>query len=475
MTTTEQRAAARSEPGPDIASDRAGLLGGFALGAAMLVVALVVALTGGRSGGGTDDRAVVAAGGTQTVAVTLSGMRVTPSVIEVVAGTRLVLDVTNADAMRHDLVLETGQETPLLAAGDSATLEVGAVTAAIAGWCTVPGHRVAGMTLDIVVADAGDAGTAAGKTGGSGHDPGSTAGHGTDGDVAPAIDLRASPGPDWQAYDPTLEPAPGGTEHQVTMTVRDTLVEVAPGVRQTLWTFNGTAPGPTLRGKVGDIFTITLVNDASTGHGIDFHAGSLAPDRPMRTIEPGESLTYQFVAVLSGAWMYHCSTAPMSLHIANGMYGAVIIDPPDLPAVGTEVVLVQAELYVGTQDGIADEAKIAAEEPDAIVFNGYPNQYDRAPIRVKVGERVRVWVVDAGPQRATAFHVVGAQFDTVFKEGAYLLKAGNAERGGAQVLDLAPAQGGFVEFVLPEVGRYALTNHAFVDGERGAHGTFEAY
>ena len=86
-----------------------------------------------------------------------------------------------------------------------------------------------------------------------------------------------------------------------------------------------------------------------------------------------------------------------------------------------------------------------------------------------------MWVVDAGPQRATAFHVVGAQFDTVFKEGAYLLKAGNAEHGASQVLDLAPAQGGFVEFVLPQAGHSPFTDHAMVDGARGAHGIFQAF
>jgi nitrite reductase (NO-forming) len=241
-----------------------------------------------------------------------------------------------------------------------------------------------------------------------------------------------------------------------------------------MWTYNGTVPGPTLRGRVGDLFTITFVNDGSTGHGMDFHAGSLAPDRPMRTIAPGESLTYQFTAGYAGAWLYHCSTMPMSLHIANGMYGAVIIDPPTLTPVDRELLLVHSELYLGEQGKEADETKIAAERPDAVVFNGYVNQYEHAPIGVGVGERVRVWVVDAGPQRATAFHVVGAQFDTVVKEGAYLRRPGNAEHGAAQVLDLAPAQGGFVEFVLPEAGHYPLTDHAMVDAERGAVGVFEA-
>ena len=474
MTASDPTASAAPETASASGEDRTGLLWGMVIGVVMLVLALVVALGGGTSRAGGDARAVVRSGGIQTVAVELAGMRITPSVIEVPPSTRLVLEVTNTDAMRHDLVLASGPQTPMLAAGASAILDVGAVTASIDGWCSVPGHKAAGMTMTIEVAGRNAAGTTTTTRAGSGHDVGSMTPGATDA-AAPLIDFQASPGPDWQPYDPTLRPTPGGTEHRLTITVRDTVVEVAPGVRQTLWTFNGTAPGPTLRGNVGDVFTITFVNDADMDHGIDFHAGSLAPDVPMRSIVPGESLTYQFVARYSGAWLYHCSTMPMSLHIANGMFGAVIIDPPGLPAVGTEIVLVHSELYLGPQDGTADESKIAAEAPDAIVFNGYVNQYEHAPIRVKTGERVRVWVVDAGPQRGAAFHVVGAQFDTVFKEGAYLLQAGNAARGASQVLDLAPAQGGFVEFVLPEAGHYPFTDHAMVDGERGAHGILEAY
>jgi nitrite reductase (NO-forming) len=456
--------------------DRISLIGGLGLGLAMLTIALLVALTGGPSRAG-DAHAVVSPGGTRTVEVTLADMRITPSTIDVPAGTRLVLHVTNTDAMRHDLVLDSGQHTPLLDAGQSATLDVGIVGARISGWCSVPGHRAAGMTMSIVpTSGATIAAPSAAAMPGMNSTPGaSAAGSGTTAQASPVIDFHATPEAGWHAYDPILQPAPGATEHRVTFTVRDTLVEVAPGVRQTLWTFNGTAPGPTLHGKVGDLFTITLVNQASMGHGIDFHAGSVSPDQAMRTIAPGQSLMYQFVADHSGAWLYHCSTMPMSLHIANGMFGAVIIDPPDLAPVADELVLVHSELYLGPQDGTADEAKVDAEKPDAIVFNGYVNQYDHAPIRIKAGDRVRVWVVDAGPQRSAAFHVVGTQFDTVFKEGAYLLRPGNAEHGASQVLDLAPAQGGFVEFVLPAAGHYAFTDHAMVDGERGAHGIFEAY
>lgn len=465
------------EAPPTKSDGGSGVLGGVVLGVMMLVIALAVALTGG--GLGPEDRspATVEAGGTQTVEVSLVGMRIVPSVIEVPVGTHLVLEVTNDDAMRHDVVLEDGRGTPMLTDGETATLDVGVVTADIDAWCSVPGHRAAGMTLDIVALPADGSGSASTDqaddvTGGHVH--GDAGGTGTAVDASTLLDLHAAPGPDWQPYDPMLRPAPGATEHELTLSVTDTLVEVAPGVRQTLWTFNGTAPGPTLRGRVGDLFTITFVNDASMGHGIDFHAGSLAPDEPMRTIAPGESLTYQFVAQYSGAWLYHCSTMPMSLHIANGMFGAVIIDPPNLPPVDTELVLVQSELYLGPQDGTADEAAIAAEQPDAVVYNGYVDQYAHAPIQVTAGERIRVWLVAAGPQRGAAFHVVGAQFDTVFAEGAYRLRPGNAEQGGAQVLDLAPAQGGFVELVLPEPGHYPITDHAMVDGERGAHGVLVA-
>jgi nitrite reductase (NO-forming) len=336
----------------------------------------------------------------------------------------------------------------------------------VQGWCTVPGHKAAGMVMTIQV---GATTTAAAGDGASSMPmPTATTGK------APVIDLNATPGPDWKPYDPALKPAPGNSTHRLTFTIRDTRTEVAPGVRQSLWTYNGTAPGPVMHGRVGDLFIVRIVNRGDMAHGIDFHAGAVDPDGPMRSIKPGRALTYQFTANYSGAWLYHCSTMPMSLHIANGMYGAVIIDPVDLDHADRQFVLVQSELYLGTQDGTADEAKINARQPDAVVFNGYADQYDHAPIAVRAGERIRVWVVDAGPELPTSFHVVGTQFDTVFKEGAYLLRAGNAEHGAAQTLDLEPAQGGFVEFKLPAAGHYPFVDHAMVDAEHGAHGTFVA-
>jgi nitrite reductase (NO-forming) len=155
------------------------------------------------------------------------------------------------------------------------------------------------------------------------------------------------------------------------------------------------------------------------------------------------------------------------------MFGAVVIDPPGLPAVDREYVLVASELFLGTTDEGADAAKVADDDWDAAVFNGYPDQYVHAPLTARVGERVRWWVVAAGPNDGVDFHIVGTQFDTVFKEGAYLLRPGNAERGASQVLDLEAAQGGFVEQTFAEPGHYALVDHDMRRGESGARGVVE--
>jgi nitrite reductase (NO-forming) len=181
-------------------------------------------------------------------------------------------------------------------------------------------------------------------------------------------------------------------------------------------------------------------------------------------------VTVRFTATRAGVWMYHCSTMPMSAHIANGLFGVVVVEPPGLPPVDRSYVLVQSELYLGPPDGEVDADKVRSERPDAVVFNGYADGYDHVPLTAQVGQRLRVWVLDAGPNRSTSFHVVGGQFDTVYSEGAYLLRPGT---GGSQSLALAPGQGGFVELTLPEAGRYPLVSHVMTDAERGAHGLIE--
>lgn len=120
----------------------------------------------------------------------------------------------------------------------------------------------------------------------------------------------------------------------------------------------------------------------------------------MRTIAPGQELDYNFTLHRAGIWLYHCSTAPMSAHIAAGMFGAVIVPPHDLPRADREFYLVQSETYLSEHNGAeVNTAKIANETPDLTMFNGHANQYVFEPLKARVGERVRIWVLAAGPSR----------------------------------------------------------------------------
>lgn len=427
---------------------------------AIAVVALLASLFGVGYGMRAVDEADAGApaptGEVVTFDIELGDLYVEPSAIDVPAGSAVVLRVSNAGAMPHDLKLDGERGTAMLDPGAVEEIDLGVLDGSAQAWCTVPGHREAGMELDIRVAGSEVAAVGSGS-----------------GAAGAVIDFEAEPGPDFVPFDPTLAPAPGGTEHVLTMRATETVLEVAPGVTQELWTFDGQVPGPILRGRVGDLFTITLVNDGAIGHSIDFHASRVAWDDEMRTIAPGESLVYQFVAEHAGTWMYHCGTTPALHHIGNGMFGAIVIDPPELAPVDHEFVFVQSELYLGPEGEPGDLAAMQAEDHDAVVFNGYVSQYLHRPIRVEPGERVRAWVLDAGPSENSSFHVVGTVFDTVFREGAYQLRP-DGTRGGSQALDLQPSQGGFVEFSFAEPGLYPIVTHKFANVGIGALGLFQA-
>lgn len=435
------------------------------IGAGVAVDPAAAGVARGRGGGAAG---ITPTGRTTRVEVHSIDMRFVPDRAEVAPGDTLVIDLINDDATEvHDLVLDDGSSTGRIPPGRRASLQVDVVEADMEGWCSVVGHRQMGMVFAV----------ATGQAAPSADHAASHATHATD--ESPRVDNRAVPSDDFVAHDaalPPLPPATGPATHAQTLTVREQVREVAPGIRAERWMFEGTAPGPSLRGRVGDRFEIHLVNNGSMGHSIDFHAGRTPTDSAMRTIPPGESLDYAFTAERAGAWMYHCSTAPMSTHIAAGMHGVVVIEPDGLPAADREWALVQSEIFLGAQDGPTNTDKVGAETPDLVVFNGYAWQYLHRPLQARVGERVRIWLLNAGPNRDSAFHVVGGQFHTVYKEGAYLLRDGAApgERepghGGSQTVHLAASQGGFVEMTFAEPGRYTMVTHRMVDAERGAQG-----
>jgi nitrite reductase (NO-forming) len=256
--------------------------------------------------------------------------------------------------------------------------------------------------------------------------------------------------------------------HEVVLEMTEKTVEIAPGKVVTLWTFGDQVPGPVIRLRVGEALETTIVNKTALPHSIDYHAARIAPNRAFADVAPGESFTYRFTATTPGVFMYHCGTAPVVHHIANGMYGMIIVEPAEgLPPVDRELALVQSDFYVSDTPGApADDAKLMSGIPDVVAFNGYAGQYKETPIMVKKGERIRAFVLAAGPNTWSAFHVVGTIFDRAWIDGIHPenLNLGN------QTLNLAASQGAVAEFTLDEEGVYPFVTHDFTNAAKGAVG-----
>jgi nitrite reductase (NO-forming) len=280
---------------------------------------------------------------------------------------------------------------------------------------------------------------------------------------------------DTAPVDPHAPPRTTASLRHIRIEIRHAKVTIAPGVAYDAWTFDGRVPGPTLRATVGDTIDFTLVNHAPMPHSMDFHAAEIAPDRAYVNVLPGDSLHYRYVARVAGAFLYHCGTAPVAMHIANGMYGALIVDPrrPRPPA--REFVLVQSEFYArraGGPDSTAlalDWQKLLGLAPDYVTFNGRAAQYATAPILVPPREPLRLYVVNAGPNRISAFHVVGAIFDHV-----YLDASATPSLSGVQTVDVPVGGGAIFEVRLAEPGAYPFVTHAFADATKGAVGVLRA-
>lgn len=344
--------------------------------------------------------------------------------------------------------------------GATATGSIAVPESGVVFVCNVPGHEAAGMKGAISVANA-------------------TVAADDHGGPAPVTSVEADPDASPPVrYDPAAPPALTGKVHDIDLEMIEKEMTIATGYVQKVWTFGGTVPGPVLRVKLGDAVRIHLKNPATNqlSHSIDFHASFVAWNDEMTSIEPGKEKLYEFVASRAGVFMYHCGTAPALHHIANGMYGMIIVEPKGgLGPADVEIALVQSEWYLGPQGAETDLAKAseAAPAPDFVLFNGVANQYKDGPIEVPTGARVRVFILDAGPSIDSSFHVVGTVFDRVIKEGL-VLEPDNPGGWGSQAVDLSPAQGAIVEMVFAEDGFYPIVTHAFNFVGRGALGLFKA-
>ena len=266
----------------------------------------------------------------------------------------------------------------------------------------------------------------------------------------------------FKPVDATLPAIPPGAVKKFKVDVFEHVTQVSKDLAPTqIWSFavngklhRGTGASGPMVVTEGDTVDFTLVNGSTKAmnvtmpHSMDFHSAEVNPGKRYADLAPGKSMHYRFVAKHPGVFMYHCATQPVLMHTGMGMVGMFVVKPKDLAPVDKELWITQQEYYIGQPGKGGDMAKMDAKKPDVIAFNGYANQYKDHPITVKQGERVRMYVLNAGPSIWSAFHVIGTVFDRTVIEG----------RPGAdsQTMNLAPSQGGWAEFTLDGGGRLPL-------------------
>src|SRR5690349_22067205 len=295
-----------------------------------------------------------------------------------------------------------------------------------------------------------------------------------------------SPGAELKALDPS-------PVKEVRLDTVHKIIEIAPGVKFSAWTFGDQVPGPTIRARVGDRIKFSMTNRsdepvpgvqvmaAPMMHSMDFHSAMVSPQDKYRSIAPGQTITFEFTANYPGVFMYHCGTPMVLEHIASGMYGMMIVEPRNgYPTkVDREYAVIQSEFYTAPDpqkrkiDGqplyVLDGARVRSKAPTYTVFNGRYNGLVDQPLPAKPGERVRLFVLNVGPSNTSSFHVVGTIFDRVWIEG----NPDNSLRGMQTVL-LGSSNSAIVEFVIPEAGSYVMVDHHFANASQGAVGVIAA-
>ncbi len=287
-----------------------------------------------------------------------------------------------------------------------------------------------------------------------------------------------------------LDPSPVKT---IRLDTTHKIIEIAPGVKFSAWTFGNQVPGPTIRARVGDTIKFSMTNrsdEVAPGihfvaapmmHSIDFHAAMVSPQDKYRSIAPGQTIEFEFKLNYPGVFMFHCGTPMILEHIASGMYGAMIVEPRDgYPTkVDREYMVIQSEFYVkpdpqnrkvnGEPLYVLDGENLKKAQPSYTVFNGEHNGMVKHPLPAKPGERVRLFVMNVGPSKTSSFHVVGTIFDRVWMDG----NPHNEFRGMQTVL-LGSSSSAIVELMIPEAGQYIMVDHQFANASQGAIGLIDA-
>ena len=303
---------------------------------------------------------------------------------------------------------------------------------------------------------------------------------GRQGDAVEYTDFGQVRTPTEPAFVAAVEPPSAAPIKEFRIPITHETIEIAKGVTYEGWTFGGTVPGPVIRVREGDLVRIKLVNKSPMPHSIDFHSARIPWNEAYRSIMPGEDIEFEFTARDPGVYLVHCGTPPVTMHIMQGMYLAIIVDPKEGWGRGTKVdkefVIVQSEFYAAPgDDGSARRADWKAamgKDASHVVFNGRAFQYKAHPLQVELGDRVRFFVVSAGPSFRSDFHIVGAVFDRVYPDG-------NPDNAlvGVQTYTVPAGGGAVFETVFEEgasgVGLYPFVTHAFADAEKGAVGLIQ--
>jgi nitrite reductase (NO-forming) len=295
------------------------------------------------------------------------------------------------------------------------------------------------------------------------------------------------------SMDATVKPLVPEPVKEIRLDTTHKIIEIAPGVKFSAWTFGNQVPGPVVRARVGDRIKFSMTNRsdehapgvqviaAPMMHSMDFHSAMVSPQDKYRSIAPGQTISFEFTANYPGVYMYHCGTPMVLEHIASGMYGMMIVEPRGgYPTkVDREYAVVQSEFYTKLDpqkrkiDGqplyVLDGERVRTKAPTYTVFNGRYNGMVDKPLTAKPGERVRLFVLNVGPSNTSSFHVVGTIFDRVWMEG----NPDNQWRGAQTVL-LGSSNAAIVEFIVPEAGSYVMVDHHFANASQGAIGLIAA-
>lgn len=360
------------------------------------------------------------------------------------------LTLINGEGAEHDIVFpdQSTRSPRVTGKGASTTIAFRAdKTGDFIYFCSVPGHQQAGMQGQFIVTP----------------------------QPAPQTLVEAD-----ISREPTDLPPPIGKRDPQTVRVDLVSVEVEGRLAESTtfgyWTFNGKVPGPFIRVRVGDTVDIHLKNspDSAMMHSVDFHA-TTGPGGGAAAlqVEPGKEKSMTWKALVPGVYVYHCATPMVSEHIANGMYGLILVEPEDgLPKVDREFYIMQGEIYTDVpygQHGSAEFSveKLLNERPEYFVFNGSVGALTKLhPLRAKVGDTVRIFFGVGGPNFTSSFHVIGEIFDRVYMLGG--LQSPPLE--GIQTVSVAPGGAVITEFKTKVPGNYTIVDHALARMERGLVG-----